>query len=183
KSSGSGRLIALKYLEAGFGGLVLTVKPDEKREWAEYCRLAGRQDDLIVIEPDNLHTFNFLDYEASTAAKGRALTENLVDVLKTVIRAGESQDQGKGDDSFWESALDMMIFNVIDLCQLTYGKVSIERMYEIVQAVPKPGDKVITRQEELEALRKEEAAQQAADGVKRPQRKLNPLEEAMVTAH
>lgn len=183
KSSGSGRQLALKYLEAGFGGLVLTVKPDEKKEWEEYCRLAGRQNDLIVIEPDNLHCFNFLDYEAATAAKGRALTENLVDLLKTVIRAGQSQDQGKGDDSFWEGALDMMIFNVIDLCQLAYGKVSIERMYEIVQTVPKPGEKVITRQEELEALRKEEAAQFKADGIKRPKRELNPFEEAMVKAH
>lgn len=31
KTSGSGRLLALKYLNAGFGGLVLTAKADEKR--------------------------------------------------------------------------------------------------------------------------------------------------------
>ena len=30
KTSGSGRMIALKFLKAGFGGLVLTVKPDER---------------------------------------------------------------------------------------------------------------------------------------------------------
>ena len=183
KSSGSGRLLALKYLEAGFGGLVLTVKPDEKAEWVNYCKLAGRSDDLIIIEPNNIHSFNFLDYEASTSADGRPLTENLVDVLKTVIRAGESQNQGRGDDSFWEGALDMMIFNVIDLCKLAYDNVSVERMYEIVQAVPKPGEKVITRKEELEALRKEEAEQQKIDGKKKPARELNAFEEAMVRAH
>ncbi len=183
KSSGSGRLLALKYLEAGFGGLVLTVKPDEKQEWLNYCKLAGRLNDLIVIEPNNMHCFNFLDYEASTSADGHPLTDNLVDVLKTVIRAGQSQEHGRGDDSFWEGALDMMIFNVIDLCKLAYGNVSVERMYEIVQAVPKPGDKVITRKEELDALRKEDAEQQKADGKKRPPRELNPFEEAMVRAH
>ena len=29
KSSGSGRMLALKYLSNGFGGLILTTKPDE----------------------------------------------------------------------------------------------------------------------------------------------------------
>ena len=52
KTSGSGRMIALKYLKAGFGGLVLTVKPDEKEDWVGYARLAGREDDLIVVEPN-----------------------------------------------------------------------------------------------------------------------------------
>ena len=33
KTSGSGRMIALKYLKAGYGGLVLTVKEEEKSDW------------------------------------------------------------------------------------------------------------------------------------------------------
>lgn len=50
---------ALKYLPAGFGGLVLTVKPDEKQLWHQYCRLAGRRHDLVVLEPGGPHRFNF----------------------------------------------------------------------------------------------------------------------------
>lgn len=137
KTSGSGRMLALKYLAAGFGGLVLTVKPSEKKEWVEYCRLTNRQNDLIVLEPGGRHCFNFLQYESRQTNGQQAITENIVEVLKTVIRAGEEKSSGKSDDPFWETALDMLIFNVIDLCKLAYNNVSIQLMYDIVQTIPK----------------------------------------------
>lgn len=137
KTSGSGRMFALKYLHNGFGGLVLTVKPDEKKLWQDYCHITGRNDDLIIIEPGGSNSFNFLEYEASTTDGSDAITENIVDVLKTVIRAGESINGGKSDDPFWETALDMLIFNVIDLCRLAYGRLSVQEMYDIVQTIPK----------------------------------------------
>lgn len=137
KTSGSGRFIALKYLRAGFGGLVLTVKPDEREMWQEFCAISGRTQDLCIIEPGGRHSFNFLDYESRSSNGQDALTENVVQVLKTVIRAGEEKSSGKSDDPFWETALDMLIFNVIDLCRLAYGRVSILDMYNIVQTIPK----------------------------------------------
>jgi len=134
KSSGSGQFIALKYLAAGFGGLVLTVKPDEVEVWKDYCQRANRSDDLIIVDPSHNNYFNFLEYESG----GKNITENVVQVLKTVIRAGEDKAGGKGDDSFWETALDMLITNVIDLCKLAHGSASIQEMYEIVQFLPRP---------------------------------------------
>ncbi len=125
-------MLALKYLKAGFGGLVLTVKPDEKDLWEHYCVLTGRSDDLIIVEPDRTNTFNFLDYES----KGKGMTENIVQVLKTVIRTSEEKAIGSSDDPFWETALDMLIFNVIDLCKLAYDQVTVQRMFDIVQALP-----------------------------------------------
>ncbi len=135
KTSGSGAYISKKFLTAGFGGLVLTVKPDEKELWQEYCRLTGRENDLLILEPGGSYHFNFLDYEASQS--GSSLTENLVEVLKTVIRAGEQQDTGRSDDAFWQKALDMLMFNVIDLCRLAYGELSLQRIHDIVQSIPK----------------------------------------------
>lgn len=140
KTSGSGRMLALKYLAAGFGGLVLTVKPDEKQAWQEYCRLADREADLVILEPGGPHRFNFLEYEATQADGQEAITENIVEVLKTVIRAGEQQSDGKSDDAFWETALDMLIFNVIDLGKLAYGTVSVQQMFDIAQTIPKDKD-------------------------------------------
>ncbi|MFM7855499.1 MAG: hypothetical protein ACKO96_27135, partial [Flammeovirgaceae bacterium] len=67
KTSGSGRLLALKYLKAGFGGLVLTAKPDEKQLWEEYCRATGRYNDLVIIEPGGKNTFNFVEYESKSS--------------------------------------------------------------------------------------------------------------------
>lgn len=137
KTSGSGRLVALKYLSQGFGGLVLTVKPDEKELWEDYCRVTGRSDDLCVIEPGGKHFFNFLEFESINSEQNISLTENIVQVIKTVIRASEEKSGGRTDDPFWESALDMLMFNVIDLCQLAYGKVSIQQIYDIVMTAPK----------------------------------------------
>lgn len=143
KTSGSGRTIALKYLSAGFGGLVLTVKPDEKELWQGYCKLTGRSKDLIIVEPGQRNYFNFLEYES----RDGGMTENIVQILKTVIRANQDKSGGGSDDPFWENALDMLLFNVIDLCQLAYGEVSAQRMYDIVQTIPRPettNDEIIT---------------------------------------
>ena len=135
KTSGSGRMLALKYLQNGFGGIVLTVKPDEKDLWVDYCKEAGRSDDLLIIEPGCPYQFNFLNNGGNQGN----LTENIVDVLKTVIRASEEKASGKGEDPFWESALDMLLFNVVDLCRLAYGKVSVQEIYNIAQSLPKSG--------------------------------------------
>lgn len=149
KTSGSGRMLALKFLNAGFGGLVLTVKPDEKEAWQNYARQTGREADLIILEPNGGHYFNFLEYESAGES---GLTDNIVQVLKTVIRASEQQS-GKGDDPFWETALDMLIFNVIDLCKLAYGKVSVQTMFDIVQTLPR-ADQIDTKDGKQTAFQK-----------------------------
>ena len=148
KTSGSGRMLALKYLSADFGGLVLTVKPDEKAMWEDYCHKSGRTNDLLIVEPGQKNFFNFLEYEYRKENSGSSITENVVQVLKTVIRASEEKTSGKNDDPFWETALDMLIFNVIDLCSLAYGKISVQQMFEIVQTVPKIGEDGMRKSEE-----------------------------------
>jgi hypothetical protein len=140
KTSGSGKFLALKYLEAGLGGLVLTAKHDEKDLWEDYCRQAGRQSDLIIVEPGGKHAFNFLEYESSSAGSKRSLTMNIVQVLKTVIRANQEKSSGRGDDRFWETALDILIGNTIDLCLQAYDKVTVRQLYEIAQSAPKKTD-------------------------------------------
>lgn len=144
KTSGSGRLLALKYLSNGFGGLVLTVKEDEAKTWKEYCALTGRTGDLVVIEPGGKEYFNFLEYE-SIVRTGRS-TENIVQVLKTVIRASEEKTGSDNDDPFWETALDMQMFHIIDLCLLAYGKVSVKLLYEIALSVPRSNDTAKSRE-------------------------------------
>lgn len=137
KTSGSGRMFALKYLRQGFGGLVLTVKPDEKEMWQEYCHLAGRSQELVIIEPNGNERFNFLKYETTTKNNELSITENIVQVLKTVIQSSAEKSGGNRDDPFWESALDMLLFNSIDLCKLAYGSVTVDDLYKIVVTAPK----------------------------------------------
>jgi len=137
KTSGSGKKIAEKYLLAPFGGLVLTTKPDEKNMWIEYCKTTGREKDLIIVEPGGEHFFNFLEYESAKENGETSFTDNIVQVLKTVIQAGEEKSSGKSDDAFWENALDMLLFSTIDLCKLAYGKVTVPLLYNLALTSPK----------------------------------------------
>ena len=67
KTSASGRLFARKYLQAGFGGLVLCFKTDEADLWRSYLKRAGREGDGRFFGVDAAHRFNFLDWEAKTS--------------------------------------------------------------------------------------------------------------------
>lgn len=151
KTSGSGRMLAIKYLSNGFGGLVLTAKTDERILWENYCREAGRLDDLIIIEPDGKYVFNFLNYEFENSSLSNNPTDNIVQVLKTVIRAGEEKSVGRNDDPFWEAALDLLLFNIVDLCLLAYGKISIQDMMEIAQSIPSKHNKTVKEKDEEES--------------------------------
>lgn len=137
KTSGSGKLIAQKYLLNKFGGLVLTVKQEEVNLWKLYCQMTNRLDDLIVIEPSGKHRFNFMDVESGYGGDELALTDNIMDMLTSVIQAGSTQESGKADDPFWRNALELLVTNAIDLCKLAYGRVTIQDLYAIINTIPK----------------------------------------------
>ena len=137
KTSSSGRMVALKYLSLNFGGLVLTAKTDEKAHWQELCRIAGRTDDLIIVEPGGDHYFNVIEHLAA-GGEQEAFVENIVHVLSTVIQASQQKQSGGEDSMFWVTALHMTMFNVISLCQLAYGdKITLQLIYEVAQSMPK----------------------------------------------
>ncbi|OOQ57398.1 type IV secretory system conjugative DNA transfer family protein [Mucilaginibacter pedocola] len=139
KSTGSAANFALKYLKAGMGGLVLTVKPSDRRDWVKYCIHTGREKDLIIVEPGGRHRFNALKYISQEKDGERAITDNIVEVLNTVIRAEEDR-QVRSDDSFWENALTTLMSMMVDLCLIAFGKVTIDDLYNIVQSLPRPNE-------------------------------------------
>jgi type IV secretory pathway TraG/TraD family ATPase VirD4 len=145
KSTSSGALIAKKFLQLGYGGLVLTAKPDERRQWEYYAEKTGRAKDLIIVEPGGKHSFDFLEYISNKNQSKSAYAENIVHTLTTIIRSSEEKSSGKSDDPFWESSQNILIHNVIDLCLLAYGSVSIQHLYEIVMSAPKSDDDSFTR--------------------------------------
>src|ERR1700753_531285 len=138
KTTGSYAFILRKLLSSNFGGLLLTVKPQEGEEYRKLCIETGREKDLIVIEPGGQHSFNWLEYGAPATDDHRPLTDNILQILKTCIKAGAEKDVGHGDDGFWQQSLDMLIGHVIDLAILAYGKVTVDIMYRIIQSLPKP---------------------------------------------
>lgn len=134
----SAKSYALKYLRQGWGGLVLIAKPSEADAWRAYCRQTGREKDLIEVYPEGYHTFNFLEYE-STRKTGTAYTENIFQILQTVIEAG-IEKTGQSDDKFWSQALESLIKHTLSLCKLAYGKITLQSLYDIAQSAPRPGN-------------------------------------------
>ena len=61
----SAKIFASAFLESGYGGLVLTVKPEETQQWIEWVKEAGRENQLVIINPSCSYFFDFLEYEAN----------------------------------------------------------------------------------------------------------------------
>lgn len=93
KTSGSGQVLVMAFLQAGFGGLVLCAKPGERALWEHYARQAGRSESLIVFDDSGARRFNFLDYELKRAE--RLTTHNLVALFLRILEAARGGGGGQ----------------------------------------------------------------------------------------
>lgn len=141
KTSGSGHALARAYLNAGFGGLVLTAKPDERILWERYARETGRENSLIVFSPEHPHKFNFMDYELNRPGVGAGLTGNLVRLFVQVLEVAE-RDKGGRNDSYWQRTMEQLLRNAIDLLVLARGRVSLPDIYEVITSAPQDTEEV-----------------------------------------
>ena len=90
KTSGSGQLLARKFLQTGFGGLVLCFKTDEAELWNSYLEQAGRGEDGRFFTVGGTHRFNFLSYETKTS--GIDFLENVTYLLVDVASIQKRQE-------------------------------------------------------------------------------------------
>ena len=139
KTSGPGRHTAYGYLSAGFGGLILCSKPEERSQWERWARDTGRSDDLVIIDKDGDHRFNFLDWESSRIGSGAGLTLNVVALLDEVAGA-ISGDVGKADSGgthqFFKQALHQLFVSLVDLPILAGLEVSLLLLRSILNSAP-----------------------------------------------
>jgi calcineurin-like phosphoesterase len=136
KSSGSGKLIAKSFLKAGFGGLILTVKKDEKDTWLNYAKATNREKDIVILTDNNgvnNQYFNFLQYEYSRSGRGSGLTENLVNLFMTVISNGDNYGN---TNTYWVSTLKQLLRNTIDLVTIANDSISLRQMYDVITSAP-----------------------------------------------
>lgn len=138
KSSGSGKTLALRFLESGFGGLVLCGKPDEKDNWLEYARKVGRENDIIVFSKNSGHEFNPLQYEIEREGEGAGATQNLVTLFMNIFQLGQRINGGEAKESerFWENAIRRCIIRIIDLLKLAGEELSVANMAELLNSAP-----------------------------------------------
>lgn len=143
KSSGSGRELATALLRSGCcGGLVLTAKNDERAAWEEYCKATNRLDDFVVFDAAGSHKFNFLDYEMTRPGAGAGITENVVNLLSTVLEVAERNSSGSGgreEEGYWKRTNRQLTRNVVDLLALARGRITVPDLYRaVVSAATSP---------------------------------------------
>lgn len=167
KTSGSGAAIAKAFLSAGFGGLVLCAKPEERRLWEKYAEETGRLQSLVVFSPSgyryNEHgqkvekawKFNFLNYELNRAGKGGGLTENLVSLLTRVTEMAEGTHDIAGKEQFWERAMRQLIRNGIEILSLSKQPLTLKALAQFVRDAPTSIEQVqITERPERDGNKK-----------------------------
>ena len=140
KTSASGRALAFKYLIANYGGLVLTVKPEETKLWLAYCndKEVNRGGDVILFSNNSEHTegkykgqvkvFNPIDYELRRLGEGAGDTQNIINLFMNIYKMGNRIAQ-EGDISkeerFWDSALKRIIGKTVELLKLAKQPLSM----------------------------------------------------------
>lgn len=139
KSSGPGRMLLSSMMRAGFGGLVLTVKPTDTDDVVRIARETGREHQLIIVSPEKKWRFDALAYECSRPGKGAGLTENISTLLNTLIELGERQERGGSSEQYWQRATQQLIRHAIEINRASTGTVSIASIHEIVRTAPISG--------------------------------------------
>jgi hypothetical protein len=129
------------FLEAGFGFVILTAKPEEAALWKGYIERAGRQEDLIEVTSSGRWRYNFLAEEAARTSEGGGLTINLTSLLMEVagvLSRGAGTDEGGGgtDQKFWTDSLSHLLMNTIDLAQFARLPLTLRTLRELVNSAP-----------------------------------------------
>lgn len=138
KSSGSGKALALAYLRAGFGGLVLCAKPDEAERWCGYVREARRDAHLLVFRPDEPLGFNFLEYELRRPDGAGLDTFNLVNLLLRVVEAAQLAEgpSSGGENPFWQRAMRELLANAVEPLFAATGTLRLDDLMRFVTSAP-----------------------------------------------
>lgn len=152
KTTASGKKIALKFLAAGWGGVVLCAKSDEAKLWESYCEEAGRKDDMILFGKNSKHdengkeynksykgqtmVFNPLDYEMKRKGEGAGETQNLTNIFMNIYRVGDRIAGGgeTKDERFWDVALKRCLNRIIELLKMAQEDLSYANMIKIVSS-------------------------------------------------
>ena len=160
KTSGSGQFLAHNLMRAGFGGLVLTVKPDEASDWQRWAGAARRAGDLRFISAKAAARFDFLKYEQIRSGDGAGKTFNLVQMFKVIGEQASplpSSNSGGGDDAYWlSSALDL-IHAIIEVIKAKGEVLSMSTIASYVGKVSKAAS-LAKFLDELQGLREEVTA-------------------------
>jgi hypothetical protein len=137
KSSGSYFASLYAMLVHGFGGVILTAKPDDTKRYVNMCRACGRGGDVIVVSDDGKWRLDPFDYEIRNGPRS-TLVHNLVAMLLTCMEISERRDSsnGGGDADYFRRAAEQLLTAMVTVLVLAENRLSIPRLYELILALP-----------------------------------------------
>jgi type IV secretory pathway TraG/TraD family ATPase VirD4 len=135
KTSGSGKLFAHKYLQNGFGGLVLCFKNEEADLWRSYLKAAGREADGRFFGVEESFRFNFMDYEAKSS--GLDFVENLISLLIDVASIKRRAETSSPEAVYWREQKQMLLRNAITLLLLAGEPIKLRTLHKMIVTAPK----------------------------------------------
>lgn len=137
KTTGSGQAIAKAFLSAGFGGLVLCAKPDERERWERYAKACGRERSVIVFDGSGNRRLNFLSYEMARQESGQAVIFNLVHLLLHVLDVAEGRKTSdNGEEPFWRNATGELLSHGLEMLWVAYGEITLDQLFELIHSRP-----------------------------------------------
>ena len=136
KTSGSGKTLAHSLLASGFGGLILTVKPDERQLWEQYVHNVGRSHHLCVVEPGGPFTLNFLDYEARRPGARVGAIENITHLFQTLMEVYSRNTADAVGQEFWVNAGNQLLRNTLRILGLSRPSLSLEEIRRFILEAP-----------------------------------------------
>lgn len=136
KTSGSGSAFANAFLQAGYGGLVLTAKPDEAKRWLRLCEKNGRAQDCVHVTPGSGHKLNILQYEAQRPGERLTVTDDLIALMRCLIGVmSRSKRHGVADD-FWSNSTNQLIRMAFEVFLLSGESLSMDSIIRFVNIAP-----------------------------------------------
>jgi hypothetical protein len=135
KSSTSARTLALSFLSAGYGGLVLTVKSDETEHWVEYARQTGRKKDLVIFNAASGLSFDPLAYAWAAGGRAAAHIETVVEMFTTLMAVGKVYSPSSGE-RYFEQAVEELLRAALVVLSNAGEPISILSIHRIISSLP-----------------------------------------------
>jgi hypothetical protein len=134
KTSGSGRALALSYLNAGFGGIVCCSKVEEAQLWRDLARETGREEHLFFIDETAALRFNFMDYAMATIA-ANGFERNLATILLTISALAGEGSKGNTNEFFRDAAIEMMLAAFVPVSEFE-GTLRMQDVNDFIASAP-----------------------------------------------
>lgn len=133
KTSGLGRVIAMSYLEHGFGGLVLCAKADndELNNWLFMSEKTGRDQSIIhfgIKNKEKQFKFNILEFLRKLNPDSQNEFQiNIVTLLKQITNNFKDQKVSQ-TDGFWDGVVDQYLTHLvtISICSIKENELTFE---------------------------------------------------------